>query len=94
MKIHIKRENARISRARGNVRDEHLSYLSALEHFKYKYKPELASELQIVTAYQSVVSHQVVGDDEWFILAGNGKNSGITGIFMSNLQTAGSWVSR
>lgn len=33
-------------------------------HFKYTNKPELSPELQIITAYSSVISHQVVEDGE------------------------------
>lgn len=64
-------------RAGGNVRDDRIDgYLKmsrALGHFKYKDKPELAPELQIITAYPSVVTHQVADDDEFFIIASNGK---------------------
>ncbi|MCJ1342713.1 Protein phosphatase 2C 2 [Peltigera leucophlebia] len=69
-------ENARIMRAGGSVRDDRIDgYLKmsrALGHFKYKDKPELAPELQIITADLSVVTHQVVEDDEFLIIASYG----------------------
>lgn len=43
-------------------------------HFKYTNKPELAPELQIITAYPIIISHEVVEDGEVYNNTRNGKN--------------------
>ncbi len=57
----------------------------ALGDFEFKKNAELSPEQQIVTAYPDVTTHEISGDDEFLVIACDGKFYTIISIFVSLL---------
>lgn len=70
-------EKARITAAGGFVDfgrvNGNLALSRAIGDFEFKKSAELAPEQQIVTAYPDVVVHEMGDDDEFLVLACDGK---------------------
>lgn len=70
-------EKARITAAGGFVDfgrvNGNLALSRAIGDFEFKKSPELAPEQQIVTAYPDVVMHELSGDDEFLVIACDGR---------------------
>lgn len=58
-----------------------LALSRAIGDFEFKKSAELAPEQQIVTAYPDVTVHDISDDDEFLVVACDGKN--VLGIFRS-----------
>lgn len=76
--LHETGEKARISAAGGFVDfgrvNGNLALSRAIGDFEFKKSAELAPEQQIVTAFPDVVIHDVSDDDEFLVIACDGKN--------------------
>lgn len=72
-------EKARISAAGGFVDfgrvNGNLALSRAIGDFEFKKSADLAPEQQIVTAFPDVVTHDVSEDDEFLVIACDGKSS-------------------
>lgn len=72
-------EKARITAAGGFVDfgrvNGNLALSRAIGDFEFKKSPELAPEQQIVTAYPDVVVHEMGDDDEFLVIACDGKST-------------------
>lgn len=71
-------EKARITAAGGFVDfgrvNGNLALSRAIGDFEFKKSAELAPEQQIVTAYPDVVVHELSDDDEFLVIACDGKD--------------------
>lgn len=71
-------EKARITAAGGFVDfgrvNGNLALSRAIGDFEFKKSAELAPEQQIVTAFPDVVSHDLTDDDEFLVIACDGKS--------------------
>lgn len=81
-------EKARITAAGGFVDfgrvNGNLALSRAIGDFEFKKSAELAPEQQIVTAYPDVVMHELSDDDEFLVVACDGKWRNYAG-FVSHL---------
>lgn len=77
-------EKARIQAAGGFVDfgrvNGNLALSRALGDFEFKKSPELAPEQQIVTAFPDVTIHEISEDDEFMVVACDGKTASCMGI--------------
>ena len=80
-------EKARISAAGGFVDfgrvNGNLALSRAIGDFEFKKSADLAPEQQIVTAFPDVVTHDISDDDEFLVIACDGKHHG--DLFMLSL---------
>jgi protein phosphatase PTC2/3 len=71
-------EKARITAAGGFVDfgrvNGNLALSRAIGDFEFKKSAELAPEQQIVTAYPDVVTHELADDDEFLVIACDGRS--------------------
>ena len=71
-------EKARITAAGGFVDfgrvNGNLALSRAIGDFEFKKSADLSPEQQIVTAYPDVIAHEVTDDDEFLVIACDGKS--------------------
>ncbi len=80
----IEGEKARISAAGGFVDfgrvNGNLALSRAIGDFEFKKSADLSPEQQIVTAYPDVIAHEISPDDEFLVIACDGKTPEIANI--------------
>lgn len=90
-------EKARITAAGGFVDfgrvNGNLALSRAIGDFEFKKSAELAPEQQIVTAYPDVVVHELADDDEFLVIACDGKLKGCLVIVTDCLPAANQFYS-